>query len=889
MADLILQNPVVLLLWPLLWLLMGGAGWRRRFTPFGPFALRLLIMLLVVFALARPAVPAAEATETGPPQRTVLLVDQSLSLSEAERHLFRSEAARLAAHNPAARVLYFADQPVLVPFPAQTANEDGAAGLPLNPELTNLGQALTFGAAMLGGQPGRLALLSDGLVTEPAQLEAAMAELSAASIPVDVLVDSPKLAAGNEIRLVDLTVPPILREGEPFQVEATLHSSGPAEATLELIQDATILADGEIFLEAGLNRFSFEVTAQSVGPHTFRATVTAAEAADSQPGNNSFSAFSQVFPPPQILVVGDEPVPASRFGLTLEEAGFVVRRIRSTEIPNRLSELEPYAGMVLLNVSARSLELEQMIAVQEFVRSLGRGLLVTGGRNSFSLGQYEETPLADLLPFSLEPPPREERPPVAMLLIIDHSGSMIEQGFSVTKLAMAKEAAIRATDILGPDDLIGVLIFDNRFDWVVPFQAASDGADLLQIQSQIATIAGGGGTRILQALEIGLPELAALQNFTGPRHAILFSDGKSFDGIQGAEDYDRLVEAAVEAGITLSTIAVGEGADVELLSRLAEQGLGRYHFAAAPEELPELTIAESDILRSDSVEEGEEYLPSVFAPHPMLRGLLTGQAGAADIPNLQGYIGLTPKPQAEIALQVGPGDPLLGVWGYGLGRVAAWSSDVGDEWAGDFYTWPESARFWGQVLGYTLPAPNLGLLQLGVTIEPDRVVTLIADGLTATGQPVDLARTQANLTTPGGREVTLDLRQVSPGRYQQRLRLTDPGAYQLTVSQARGPEPDETATLGFVLPYSGEYALLDQDRGEAQLRQLAAATEGVVFLSGETPQPPSCDPQQNDCPATSAQLTEPTFQDLWPWPLLAALILWPVEIAWRRWRRLRIQ
>jgi hypothetical protein len=30
-----------------------------------------------------------------------------------------------------------------------------------------------------------------------------------------------------------------------------------------------------------------------------------------------------------------------------------------------------------------------MIAVQEFARSMGRGVLVTGGRNSFTLGKYE--------------------------------------------------------------------------------------------------------------------------------------------------------------------------------------------------------------------------------------------------------------------------------------------------------------------------------------------------------------------------------------------------------------------------------------------------------------------------------------------------------------------
>jgi hypothetical protein len=347
---------------------------------------------------------------------------------------------------------------------------------------------------------------------------------------------------------------------------------------------------------------------------------------------------------------------------------------------------------------------------------------------------------------------------------------------------------------------------------------------------------------------------------------------------------------AVEFGITLSTIAIGDDADQELLSRVAERGQGRYHFAAEPDDLPALTIAESDILRSSAVQEGE-YRPSIFAPHSILRGFSSNEAAPEgremEIPNLSGYIGLTPKPQAEIALQVGPGDPLLGVWGYGLGRVAAWSSDVGLEWATAWYTWPEAARFWGQVVGYTLPAPNLGLLQVSAEVERAGVVTLIAEGVTATGQTVDLARTEATLITPAGREVPLNLRQISPGRYQQRLHLPDSGAYQVLVRQARPAGPEETATIGFVVPYSAEYALPDTASGTTLLSKIADVTGGRTFLLGDVLPPLICDPASQDCPTETNPIDAAT--ELWPWFLQAALILWPLEIAWRRWGRLRIQ
>lgn len=922
MAEIILQNPQALLFLPLLWLLFLFFAWRRRFRPFGAFILRLGIIVLVVLALSRPAfVPPSAASQAAASQRLVLLVDQSASLGEAGQQALRAEAARLAQEAPNSLTVYFASRPVVTApdLPPETgATTASPEAADLNPTLTNLAEALTLGAQLLNDQPGRLLLLSDGLANQ-GDTAAALTTLARQNIPVDVLLPGAATLQNwhnqpNEVRLVKLSVPPVLRQGETFTVEVTAHSLTAIQAKLSLTQGDQPLAEDVVSLEPGLNLFTFEAKADSLGPQTILATVAATESADGEGSNNRLGAFTQVYPPPQLLVVSDDQGSAGRFTLQLRQAGFVVDRLRSAELPTRLSELEPYAGMILANVSARRLQLEQIVAIQEFVRSLGRGLLVTAGRDSFSLGGYEDTPLEELLPVLLEPPPREERPPVTLLLIIDHSGSMLETSQPVTKLAMAKEAAIRATNILGPQDLIGVLMFDNTYEWVIPFQQVSDGAALVDIQQRIARIPGGGGTRILQALDIGLPALAEQEAASTARHAVLLTDGKSFDGVEGPAAYHEVIDAAQEANITLSTIAIGQEADQELLSYLAERGRGRYHFAPAPEELPELTIAESDILRSNAIQEGE-FRPGIFTPHPMLRGLFTtspllDESTLEELPNLAGYLAQTPKPRAEIPLQVGPGDPLLTAWGYGLGRVAAWTSDTGQEWAGEWAAWSKAGQFWGQVIGYTLPAPSLGLLQLEAQVEDDGVATLTAEGITATGQTVDLARTEAILTTPGGREVPLTLRQVAPGRYQQRLHLPDPGLYQLHATQARGDEPEEAATLGFMVPYPAEFALPAEGSGEPLLRQIATSTAGRTFslgVAGCTFQVAGCQETEPPDPVTQtlienlqSQLSDmltgkaagagPSSEiELWPWPLLAALILWPIEIAWRRWGRLRIQ
>ncbi|GAB4449977.1 MAG: VWA domain-containing protein [Anaerolineae bacterium] len=881
--SIIFQNPWALALVPAGWLLLVLFAWRRRFKPFAAFLLRLLIVVLVALALAQPILPGEETGPARPEEAVVLLVDQSASLGMVGQQALRGEAARLLRELPHAQTLFFAGQPLLIPDPlADPAAEDGAS--PLNRQATDLAGALTLAGNMLspaGG--GRVLLLSDGVPTQGDALAAA-SNLARRGIAVDVVTfDETAWREGqNEVRVVALDVPPALRQGETFNAGAVIHSEQPISATLRVTHNGESVAEDVVTLSAGFNRFDTSLTAGEPGPQVFNAAIAAAAGDDRQLQNNGLAATAQVYPPPGVLVAADDRVQGSRMAALLREAGFEAVITQPELIPTRISELEPFDGMVLVDVPATSLELEQMIAVQEFVRSLGRGLLVTGGRNSFGLGRYDGTPLAELLPLDLQPPPREERPPVALLLIIDHSGSMMEiRGNLPTRLTMAKEAAIRATDILGPEDLIGVLMFDNRYEWVVEFQPVSDGVALLDVQERIARIPGGGGTRILQALQIGIPALIE-QETAASRHIVLLTDGKSFDGFGTIEDYNVIVDAAREANITLSSIAIGSGADQELLRYLAERGLGRYHFAETPEELPALTISESDILRSNALQEGD-FAAAVFERHPIIRGFFPAGDESQQPPGLSSYLAMTPRPQAETALQVGPGDPLLSVWGYGLGRVAVWSSDLGAEWARPWREWPEASRFWGQVVGYTLPAPDLPAgMQVEAQLGPDGAATLAVDSFTGVGQPIDLARTQAALTPPGGQASDFGLGQVAPGRYEREVRLPAPGAYRLAVNQTHPDnELNRNADIGFVLPYPAEYALPPEGSGQLLLAQLAAATGGELLRPGDSP-PGSIAAQTETEPPRPAT-------ELWPWLLQIALILWPVEIALRRWGRLRIQ
>jgi hypothetical protein len=456
------------------------------------------------------------------------------------------------------------------------------------------------------------------------------------------------------------------------------------------------------------------------------------------------------------------------------------------------------------------------------------------------------------------PPKRGERPEIDMLLMIDQSASMgPDSGDS--KFNMAKEAAILTTESLREKDRIGVLAFDIGQQWVVDFQPIGVGLSLAQLQGQISQIPLGGGTDILGALQAGLPALAAQP---GPvRHAILLTDGRSFTNNRPA--YDALVEQMHARGVTLSTIAIGADADTDLLRELAKIGTGRYHLAARPDDIPRLTLQESELLRTEPQVEGD-FRAEVVTPHPTLRGF-----AAEQLPALHGYVATTIKPDAELVLQSPQKDPVLAAWQYGLGRAVAWTPGAEAPWAADWSNWPEYGRFWAGLIRYTLPEPDSGPLQVRVTQRGD-VATLSADLVGSGGEPLDLADVQVSMTMPDGSERSLALRQIGPGRYAQDVVLPAEGAYAIAARATKGSIV-RTGTVGYVHGYPAEYlpaAVVGNGllHGEALMRALSDASRaGGATIS----------------PLAGNRDGSSGFA-LWPWLLGLATILWPLEVAVRR-------
>jgi Ca-activated chloride channel homolog len=844
---LIFRNPQFLLLLALLPALALAWRWRGRRVSLAALALRLLGVTLVIAALADP-VRARPNVEQG---QLVLLVDQSDSLGDAGKTALRDQAAGLARAQPGrVHVLYFG------------ANTTPAADSALRADDSDIAGALTA-AHELVGEHGRIVLLSDGAQTRGDALAAAQA----LGVPIDTLAY--QAPARPEIWVAGMDVPRTLREGEEYTISVLVGSSEATEAQLAIDDGTAQLVAQQVRLAPGENRLTYQARAGVPGILRLRATLAPGSiegrgsALDTFVQNNRGAATALVAPRPRILLVESRVGTAAPLQVALRPAGVDAETVDAQELPTRLSDLEEYEGVVLVDVAAGDLTLDQMIALREFVRSMGRGLVATGGRASFTLGAYKGTPLEEALPVEMSPPPRPERSNVTLLLIIDHSYSMASAR-GVSKFDMAKEAAILATEALREEDRVGVLAFDDKQEWVVDFQTLGTGLSLGTIQERIATIQIGAGTDIRAALAEGLPTLAAQAGSV--RHAVLLTDGRSFETTRGP--YRELIEQARAANITLSSIAIGSDSDIELLQDLAQWGAGRYHFAAAPNDIPRLTLLESEIARTEPQVEGD-FRADLQTPHPALRDFAPNE-----IPRLEGYVATTLKPAAELVLRSPEHDPVLAVWQYGLGRAIAWTPSIDAPWAESWPSWPEYGKFWAQIIRYTLPEPDSGPLQIRITPHGDQLtsagvaaVTLSADAVSPSGEPLDLADTEATITLPDGTARRIELRQTAPGHYAEVIALPADGPYAIEVRQTKD-SAERTTSAGYVQQPSAEY--LPAQGGAQLLSQLSQATGGRTLT---------------DLGALSPANVEQRDEiGLWLWLLLAAALLWPIEIAIRRFR-----
>jgi len=171
-------------------------------------------------------------------------------------------------------------------------------------------------------------------------------------------------------------------------------------------------------------------------------------------------------------------------------------------------------------------------------------------------------------------------PPLAVLFLLDRSGSM-KEGFGDLK-----KACVAGAEVLDREDYVAVLAFDTFPRWVVPFTKAGDKGSFVPLDRLEADGGSSLQTALLEALH-GLQTLPADRAMR--KKIVVVSDGDT-----PPADFEKLVGKLVTEGVPLSTICISSARfDPELMARLAGWGRGRFKFTASTAQVPRLVAQET--------------------------------------------------------------------------------------------------------------------------------------------------------------------------------------------------------------------------------------------------------------------------------------------------------
>ncbi len=775
---------------PLFWLLavipLLIAGYRLSLVdrPKGlklaSFLCRVAAVLLLVLALCRPFV-----NHRADGLHVVFLLDGSESVEPAEMRRGLAEIRTAISHlksGDTSSVFLFAKE--LRPTTLEEAErfiadcEQGRGDADFR-SATDLEGALSTARLSLPGDKGRrIVVLSDG-VSETSL--GGIAERLAAE-QTDLRFAALKSISRPEAGVVAIeSSTPVAFEGEVVRFKIRLASNKEMPAKLRIThrgvavaeQDVTLAASGETICQA-------DVRMVTAGDTVWEAELVPQD--DWFPANNRAAVTLPVRGKPRVLVLHEKPAlmrPLERL-LREQEIDLETRGVRG--LPDTFDAILSFDAIILADVPATALTPKQMEWLKRYVTDFGGGLVMMGSENSFGLGGYYRTPVEDVLPLISRFEKDKEKPSLAMVLVVDKSGSM-----SGTPMELARQAARSAAELLGGQDQIAVIGFDDQAQLVCDLTPAANRA---AISASIDSLQAGGGTNLqpamIQARDILRGASARL------KHVIAMTDGQT--------DPSNLVELAREmadSGMTVSTVAMGQGAAGGLLEEMANAGGGRYYQTDAPENVPQIFTRETMQASRSAIKE-DLYGAATVTEHPLLAGF-----ERADFPPVLGYVMAKPKPTAQVLLATETGDPLLAIARFGLGSGIAFTADLTERWGGEWLAWEGCGKFWAQAIRAVLRKEDAVGIETKVRDDRGRMI-IDVNRSDESGKPLDRVQWRASALDDAGKEQPVAIEETGVGKYRFAVPVANSSRMTIRLTDT---DEAKVKTLRWNRSYPPEYQL----------------------------------------------------------------------------------
>ncbi len=817
---------LLLLLAPAAWLFFQWPVYYRQSRG------RLLTFLFKALSLAAILLALAEPVITLPETKTaeVVLVDTSASITPQD--LANASALARGIESRKGR-----NWVKIVPFaswPRALQSSELAGGLHLEPAADSSSDSTNLEAALAGSMAAipnnylpRFLLISDGNENSGSAVRA-IAQMRRLQVPVDTVPLGGRSTSG--LRLESASIPREAYSAEQIPINLTVLSPDSRASTVDIYAEGKALGHQTIDLKAGSNNVRVEARVKSTGIISVSGVL--------RTGNGGQVRFEQAVKlrRARVLYLSQDPFTAdSNLLSAFAEANFDVNRN-----PQELDrDLNAFQLVVLNNLDLSAFSADRKTRLENYVKN-GGGLLLIGGERQVYKEDKQMDALDRALPAKLAPPDTPKG--TSVVLIIDKSSSMEGR-----KIELARLSAIGVVDHLRPIDSIGVLIFDNSFQWAVPMRRAEDKS---LIKRLISGITPDGGTQIAPALAEAYRRVAP-SNATS-KHIVLLTDGISEEG-----DSIDLAREAAQHEVTISTVGLGQDVNRSYLEKVASTAGGRSYFLNEPMGLEQILLKDVETYSGSTAVE-KSLTPIVAEKADVLEDV-----GIETAPALRGYTRFTVKPGAQTLLQIDAArkDPLYVRWQYGLGRAAVFTSDAKSRWAEAWIDWPGFDKFWTNTTRDLLmhTSPSEGTAEFDMA-NSDLVVhyRLAAETPEPPSVPEIFVLGVDNFRRP------VEVRKVATRLYQGRLH----------IGSATGLFRIRPVTDSLAFPEIGLYRqqpeLEDYGANESLLKTIASFTNGRF------------NPPVSEIFHTGGR-TNSVDWPLWPACLAFAIALTIAELIARKW------
>jgi len=818
-------------LWVVSWRNLSGLGPVRRWFALG---LRTLIFLLLIGALAEAHLPRSSDRLT-----VVYLLDQSESIPRAARRQMLDYCRKAVEKHRDERardrvaVIVFGRQPAVEVTPT-----DGPLALPeriesmIDAEFSDLEAAMNMAKALFPEDAAkRIVLISDGSENMGDARRAARG-MAAAGIGIDVV--AVPVGSRIDVAVDKVSLPTDVRRGQPFEPRVVLNNNtqpqagqtGEVKGKLRIVRRTSeqeqVISESPLTLPPGKTVITTSVpeTLEKPDFYIYEARFVSDDPAhDTVEKNNRATAYTQVRGHGQVLLIEDSGAKGQFDHLVdvLRQENLVVNRQSTDQLFTSLADLQRYDTVVLANVpraggedeaaGVTSFSDEQIAMLARNTQQFGAGLVMLGGPNSFGAGGWTNTELEKALPVDMQIKNVKISPVGALILAIDRSGSMCGE-----PLEICKQAAIATIKMLGPQDYVGVIVFDDTPQWAVTLRKNDNPAESIRLVSKVEC---GGGTDLEPAMRNAYAKLNAVR--TGVKHLVILTDAMT-----PPADFLGMAAKAKSAGITTSSVGAGPGSDVALLRGIAQNGGGKFYAVNNLKTVPRIFMKEARRLAMPLIFErmGNPFAVTVEnRQHELTQGISVP-------PGITGFVQTTVKenPLVEVSMQSTlpaseDNRTILASWTYGLGRSVAFTTDAGESnqrWAASWKQWPEYRKFFSRMIRWSMrPIDDTGRFLLATDVEDGRIKVVLSawDDKDRFLNDLPIAGT---VVGPDMEPRTMTFQQTAPGRYVGEAPATDAGSYLLAIHPGGGRAPLRS---GVSVPYSAEFR--DKETNLTLLSELA--------------------------------------------------------------------